>query len=382
MAELGRVVVAGGGVGGLTSALALQRAGVEVEVHEKYPRVAGRATGFTLWSYAIKARLDRGLDDAERLGSPIEVTEIRNQAGRLIEPMPVGEVSRKLGAPSCDVRRPDMQRALMALLGDGVVRMGSEVVGIEAMNGGAAVVLADGTRSRGDLIIGADGVNSVVRDHVAATPRLRYSGFAAWSGVLDGFGHELLQPNRHVEIWGRRAKAGVAHIGEGQVRWYVVRRAPAGTKDVAVDRQEILDHIASWYELIGAAVEAADPGSIVQSEAWDLEPLDTWVRGRVVLLGDSAHATTPFASMGACMTIQDAGVLVGHLTSGAPVEQAIATYEEDRKRRDEAVVQKSRWMGRLSMMHSPIATWLRDEAFAHMPEDKMRAVADELARGE
>jgi 2-polyprenyl-6-methoxyphenol hydroxylase-like FAD-dependent oxidoreductase len=111
--DLRRVVVVGGGVGGLTSALALKRAGIEVEVHEKYPHLAGRATGFTLWSYAIKELLGLGLGDPERIGAPVEVTEIHRQDGRLIEAMPVGEASRRLGAPSCDVRRPDLQAALI-----------------------------------------------------------------------------------------------------------------------------------------------------------------------------------------------------------------------------------------------------------------------------
>ncbi len=87
MADVGRAVIVGGGVGGLTSALALQRAGVEVEVHEKFSHLQGRATGFTLWSYAVKHLLDLGLDDPERIGGPIEVTEVRNQSGKLIEEM-------------------------------------------------------------------------------------------------------------------------------------------------------------------------------------------------------------------------------------------------------------------------------------------------------
>lgn len=381
MAELKRVVIAGGGVGGLTSALALQRAGVEVEVHEKYPHVASRASGFTLWSYAMKELLALGLEDAERIGSPIEVTEIHNQAGDLIEAMPVGEVSRELGAPSCDVRRPDLQRELIALLGDGVVRMGSEVVGVEQDANRATVLLAGGGRSSGDLVIGADGVHSVVREHVAGSSKLDYSGYSGWGGILDGFSHELLQPNRHVEIWARHGKGGVADVGNGSSRWYVVRKAPAGATDLPVLKDEIREHVTGWYELLRAAVEAAEPESIVQTEAWDLEPLDTWVDGRVVLLGDSAHATTPFASMGACMTIQDCRALVDRLVSDAPLEEALGTYQNARKERDEAVVRRSRKLGKLSMLHSPILGWLRDEAFTHMPEDKMRAVTEEMARG-
>jgi len=380
--DLKRVVVVGGGVGGLTSALGLQRAGVEVEVHEKYPDVASRASGFTLWSYAIKELLALGLDDPERIGSPIEVTEVRNQVGRLIEEMPVGEVSRELGAPSCDVRRPDMQRALIELLGDGVVRMGSEVVGVEQDSDSATVLLADGSRSSGDLVIGADGVHSVVRDHVAGSSKLNYSGYSGWGGILDGFAHELLQPNRHVEVWAQGSKGGVADVGNGQTRWYVVHKAPAGSKDLPVVKDEILAHISGWYELLRDAVDAAPPESIVQTEAWDLDPLDTWVDGRVVLLGDSAHATTPFASMGACMTILDCRALVDRLVSDAPFEEALGTYQNARKEHDESIVRHSRRLGKLQMLSSPIVGWLRDEAFTRMPEDKMRAVTEEMARGD
>lgn len=381
MAQLDRVVIVGGGVGGLTTALALRRAGVEVEVHERHPELAGRATGFTLWSYAIRHLVELGIEDPTEIGSPIEFTEIRNQEGRLIELMPVGEVSRKLGAPSCDVNRRDLQRVAIRLLGDGVVRMGSECVGVERDGEGAAAILRDGGRAAGDLVIGADGIHSTVRRSVTDREKLDYSGFAGWGGVLDGFEHELLEPNRHVEIWARGSKGGVADLGGGTCRWYVTHRAPPDGERT-VDKAEILGHVEGWYQLLVDAVEAADPASIVSTEAWDLEPLETWTSGRVVLVGDAAHATTPFASMGACMTIQDSVSLVEHLGSDASVEDALTAFVTERKQRDEGVVRESRRMGHLSQMHSPIATWLRDEAFSHMPEDKTRQVAEQLAAGE
>jgi len=200
--------------------------------------------------------------------------------------------------------------------------------------------------------------------------------------VLDGFEHELLKPNRHVEIWAKGSKGGVADIGNGSARWYVTQRAPAGGGDEAIDKERILKHIDGWYEVIRAAVEAADPGSIVTTEAWDMEPIDTWFDRRLVLLGDSAHLTTPFASMGAGMTIEDSVDLASHLTSDAPLADALSAYQEDRKKRDEDVVQKGRRMGKLQQLHSPLVSWLRDEAFEHMPPDKMRQVAEEMAKGE
>jgi 2-polyprenyl-6-methoxyphenol hydroxylase-like FAD-dependent oxidoreductase len=381
MADVERVVIVGGGVGGLTTALALQRVGIEVEVHEKYPQLAGRATGFTLWSYAIKHLQDLGLDDPTRIGSPIEVTEIHNQNGDLIEAMPVGEVSAKLGAPSCDVNRRDLQRVAIEMLGEEVVRMGSECVDVELDGDTATAVLADGGRAEGSLVIGADGAHSVTRGKVAPDAKVNYSGFSGWGGVLDGFEHELLKPNRHVEIWAHGSKGGVADIGNGAVRWYVTRRGPAGHEG-PVDKAQILEHIDGWYELLNAAVEAADPASIVTTEAWDMEPIDRWFDGRLVLLGDSAHLTTPFASMGACMTIDDAVNLVGHLTAASTVEDALSAFQTDRKKRDEDTVKEARKMGKLQQIHSPLVSWLRDEAFEHAPPDKMRQVAEEMAKGE
>jgi 2-polyprenyl-6-methoxyphenol hydroxylase-like FAD-dependent oxidoreductase len=377
--SLDKVVIVGGGVGGLTSALALRKAGVEVEVHEKYDHLATRATGFTLWSYAIKHLMDLGLDDPTRIGSPIEFTEIHNQRGDLIEEMPVGDVSRKLGAPSCDVRRGELQKVAIELLGDGVVRMGSECVDVDP--GTATVVLADGSSTSGDLVLGADGAHSVTRDKVAPGAKRHYSGYSGWGGVLDGFEHELMKPNRHVEIWARGSKGGVADIGQGAVRWYVMHRGQPGATG-QVDKDAILEHIDGWYELLRAAVEAADPSSIVTTEAWDMDPIETWSDRRLVLLGDSAHLTTPFAAMGACMTIEDAVSLAGHLTSEVPLADALAAYQADRKKRDEEVVKNGRRMGKLAQLHSPIAAWLRDEAFEHMGDDKMRQVTEEMAKGE
>jgi 2-polyprenyl-6-methoxyphenol hydroxylase-like FAD-dependent oxidoreductase len=382
MADLGRVVIVGGGVGGLTTALALKRAGVEVEVHEKHSQPAGRATGFTLWSYAISHLQDLGLDDPTRIGSPIEFTEIHNQRGDLIEEMPVGEVSRKLGAPSCDVNRRELQMVATELLGDGVVHMGSECVDVELNGDTATAVLAGGGRADGSLVVGADGAHSVTRDKVAPATKLHYSGFSGWGGVLDGFEHELLKPNRHVEIWAKGSKGGVADIGNGSARWYVTQRAAAGGADGAIDKDRILEHIDGWYELLRAAVEAAYPGSIVTTEAWDMNPIEAWFDRRLVLLGDSAHLTTPFASMGACVTIEDAVNLASHLTSDAPLEGALSAYQDDRKKRDEEIVKKARKMGTLQQLHSPLVSWLRDEAFEHMPADKMRQVAEEMAKGE
>jgi FAD-dependent urate hydroxylase len=382
MAAVRKAVIVGGGVGGLTAALALQRAGVAVEAHERHPGPQLHATGFTIWSYAIRLLTDLGVpaDELEKAGSAVDVTEIRNQEGKLLASLPVGDVSRKLGAPSYDMQRAGMLTAIAGRLSPGTLRWASECVGVEQDVTSATALLADGSRAAGDIVIGADGVHSVTRRAVAGPAELHYSGYSA-VGAVTAFTHPLLPPHYHIEMWGRGAKAGVADVGGGRARWYLTHKAPPGA-EAHVGKAEVLARTAGWYELLRAAVEATDEGQFARSEAWDLPPLDTWVSGRLVLLGDAAHATTPFAAMGANMAIADACALAARLTAGGDLGAALHAFQEERKAHTEAVVKHGRRMGLMTQLHSPILAWLRDQAFLHMPADKMEQVARAMAAGE
>ena len=296
MSPVGKVVIVGGGVGGLAAAIGLARAGVEVEVHEKYDHLARRASALTLWSFAIAALRELGIHDPDRFGTPIEFTEIRERDGTLIEEVPVGEVSRRLGSPSYEVDRREFRAACLDLLGEGIVRAGSECVGVEQDGRSATALLKGGGSASGDLLIGADGAHSVTRGTVAPDPRMEYGGYSAWAGVVEDFEHPLLEPGRHIEIWARGSIGGVADLGKGRARWYVTHNSPPGVGWGQVKMESIAEHVEGWYGILPAAVEAADPESIVTMEAWELEPLRSWVDRRVVLLGDAAHLTTPSVS--------------------------------------------------------------------------------------
>jgi 2-polyprenyl-6-methoxyphenol hydroxylase-like FAD-dependent oxidoreductase len=381
MATPDKVIVAGGGVGGLALALMLRRAGAEVEVHERHDGLQGRATGFTVWSYAIKRLLDAGLE-RERLdsiASELEATEIRTQEGEELMTLPVGEVSEKLGAPTCDVNRARLQQVLIDAVGTERVHFGSEVVDVEQDGDRATAVLAGGEPAVGDLVVGADGIHSTLRTKLVGERKLNYSGFAGGSGI-SRFTHDKLPARHHVELYGRDLKAGLGDVGDGHARWYMVYRAPAGSPPKS--KAELLELARDWYEPFQAAIEAANEDDIVTSEAWDLDPIPTWHEGRVVLLGDAAHATTPFAAMGACMAIEDAAVLAERLGSESGVETALSAYEDERKKKAEDVVKSSRRMQHLATLHSPILAWVRNEAFQHVPPEKLEEIAGQPAAGD
>ena len=382
MRDLGKVVIVGGGIGGLTLALTLHRAGIDCSVYEQHAlqedgSFQRRASGFTLWSYSITRLLSLGVK-VDRAGSPVEITEIRNQSGELIARMPVGEVSRKLGAPSYEIRRGDLLAAILAELPPETLKTGCQCTALFEQPEGTEVRFADGSMLKADLVIGADGIHSKVRTHVAGEVPLRYSGYSGASGVTN-YSHPDVPLHTHVDVWGRGGKAGVANVGDGMMRWYLTWKGSAESQKTL---EEILSRLKKWYPPLHTIVDTTPEEKILQSSYYDIAPLQKWILGNVVLLGDAAHATTPFAAMGANMAIVDASALATDLMESESTGAALHQFEESRKKRTEEIVRHGRRMSRLTQLHSPLAAWLRDQAFLHMPEKEMEKVALAMAAGD
>ncbi len=382
MDSIERVVIVGGGVGGLTVALALHRAGIPVEIHERHDSFQHHATGFTIWSHAVGSLLKLGVS-LESAGQPIEQTEIRNESGRLICHMPVGEISRSLGADSYEMQRAAMLKAIAAELPDGTLHWASECVGIEEDSDQVFVRLADGSRRQADLVIGADGIHSVTRETVAGKVSLRPSGYCGAAAVIT-FSHPECPPHTHIDVWGHGGKAGVADIGQGKLRWYTTWKSPHKHHDPEAghrSKAEILAHLQNWYGPIADVVRATPESEIRHNVSSDIAPITRWFQGRVVLLGDAAHATTAFAAMGANMAIEDAVELADLITKHNQIERVLEAFQESRKKRTEGIVKHSRFMARMTQLHSPLAAWLRDQAFLHMPPEEVERATREMASG-
>jgi 2-polyprenyl-6-methoxyphenol hydroxylase-like FAD-dependent oxidoreductase len=367
-----RVIVVGGGIAGLSAAISLRRTGNEAVVLERAPRVDPVGAGITLFANAMRALNRLGVGEAVAArGAPATRSAILTSHGRELTRVPSDLLEGTIA-----LHRADLQ-AELAAAGAGV-RLGVEVTAVEQGADGVVAVAADGGEERGDLLVGADGLSSVVRRAIADVP-IRYAGYTAWRGVSS----VPIEAGRLTESWGVGERFGLVDIGRGRTYWFATKNAPEGEPDEPGGRKaEILRRFSGWHEPIAAVVEAADESAILRNDVYYLEPLPRWSDGRVVLVGDAAHATTPGVGQGAAQAIEDAVVLVERLAGGDELTAALAGYEAIRRPRADAVLKISRRVDKAAQLANPLGCRLRNAVLRRLPERGQRRQLEPIVRHE
>jgi 2-polyprenyl-6-methoxyphenol hydroxylase-like FAD-dependent oxidoreductase len=367
-----RVIVVGGGIAGLSAAIALGRTGQEVVVLERAPRVDPLGAGITLFGNAMRA-LDRlGVGEAVAArGAPAMRSAILTCEGRELTHVPSDLLEGTIA-----LHRADLQAELAAAGGE--VRLGAQVTAVEQGDESVVAIAAEGGAERGDLLVGADGLSSVARRAIAEAP-IRYAGYTAWRGVSP----VPVEPGRLTESWGVGERFGLVDIGRGRTYWFATKNAPEGERDEPDGRKaEIVRRFSGWHEPIAAVAEAADESAILRNDVYYLEPLPGWSSGRVVLVGDAAHATTPGVGQGAAQAIEDAVVLADRLTRGDDLATALAEFEAIRRPRANAVLRMSRRVDKAAQLATPLAWRLRNALVRRLPERAQRRQLGPLVRYE
>jgi 2-polyprenyl-6-methoxyphenol hydroxylase-like FAD-dependent oxidoreductase len=356
-----KAIIVGGGIGGLTAAVALRRAGVEVTVFERAPELREIGAGIMLWANATRPLKRLGVyDEVWAAGAADIGGELRSWRGELILEIPTDVLRDRFGEANLAVHRTDLQGALFSSLPPGMVRLGAELTGFEQDGEGVLARFTDGREEKGDLLVGADGIHSSVRAQLFGRDEPRYAGYTAWRGIAE-VGGGCLPEGVGLNLWGRGSEFGLVSIGRGRFYWFVTKNAPEGEAESADGRKrEVLELLSGWHEPARAAVEATAELEILRNDIYDREPLRNWGVGRVTLLGDAAHPMTPNLGQGACQAIEDAVVLARCLGGGREVSSSLRLYEERRVRRTSTVVRRSRLVGRITQLENPLLRSLRD----------------------
>jgi 2-heptyl-3-hydroxy-4(1H)-quinolone synthase len=366
------VIVVGAGIGGLSAASALSREGHRVTLVERAAAFEAVGAGIVLAPNAVHVLAGLGVDLAGA-GQPLAHMEVRTAADDLLTTMDLRALRLRFG-PTYGIARPALHALLAeALPGDVEVVLDAGVERVEDAAGRVAVTWPGGSRTA-DLVVGADGLRSAVRTLVDGPAALRYSGTTCWRGVVP-----LDVGDTAVEAWGDGTRVGVVPVGAGAAYYYLVRTAPEHAPAPA-SADGFRAVFAGYRGVAGRLVASLDD---VPPLHHDLSELDRpfWGRGRVLLLGDAAHAMTPNQGQGAAMAIEDARALALALRPGAGgADGALDRYRQLRARRVRGVQLTSRRIGTVAHLGGRRVARLRDAAMRLTPASAGTRTFERLVR--
>lgn len=402
-------VIVGGGIGGLAAAIGLRRTGWDVTVLERVPAIRPVGAGLVLQANGLRCLDTLGVGAKVRADGSDDVTGgTRRADGRWLARISAGELEQALGTPAVGIHRATLHEILLSALPPATVITGAEVVEVTegglvtyrqapsqaacGPDGGARDASDRDTSGRhtvsADLVVGADGIHSVVRGLLwpeAAPPA--YIGVTAWRGVTPVWDHDLVVGLS----WDRGAEFGIVPLADHRVYWFAALNAPPrdpqaalgtpardpqaglgtrpGDPQAALDRPggderaRVLARFGGWHVPIPELIGATE--TVLRDDLACLDdPLRTYVKGRVVLLGDAAHAMVPHLGQGANQALEDAVTLaaVAHRSDG------LRAYDRLRRTRSQRVAKASRIAGRFGQqLSAPGAVALRNTAMRVIP---------------
>jgi 2-polyprenyl-6-methoxyphenol hydroxylase-like FAD-dependent oxidoreductase len=362
----GRVAVVGGGIGGLTAALALRGVGVEAQVLERAPVLREVGAGIGLWPNAIHVFERLGLGSAVReLGGRHLGGAVATRHGRRLSTQPAEVLEARWDAPTVAVLRAELQTLLAAALPEDALRLGVELTSLRTRHHAVELLLADGEVTHADLVVGADGLRSTVRRCVLGDGTPRYRGYTSWRGFGHrGTAHRL---DGATELWGHGERFGLLPGREERLIWYASANSPEGGRAPRGERDELLGRFGGWPEPIPTTLDAMPDDAIVRTDVYDRPVTRRWISRQIALLGDAAHPMTPDLGQGACQAIVDAWVLADCVRRSGTTVDALREYERRRWRTAAIATVVARTLGRVGQWQHPIACRLRDELVRATP---------------
>lgn len=363
--------ILGGGIGGLTIAIALQRKNFDVVVYESAPQLKAVGAGLGLAGNAMKAFREIGIaDDVMKESKILKRVVIRNPKGKVLISTDSEEVSKRFGVVNnFTIHRADLHHVLISKLKPGTIQLGKICMDFQQTAQGVKLFFKDFSTAEADYLIAADGVHSMARKKLIKESKTRYAGYTCWRGVTDEL-PENFNPDETSETWGQGTRVGIVPMTKGRVYWFVCVNATADDPLMrSLTPMDLLTFCGDFHDPIPALIRKTN--KMIWNDIIDIEPISQFAFDRVVLMGDAAHATTPNMGQGACMAIEDA-VVLANLIEQSPVEEAFKLFEARRIRRTTKIVNDSWQLGKMAQWENPFMTSLRNMMISLVP----KSVAD------
>jgi salicylate hydroxylase/6-hydroxynicotinate 3-monooxygenase len=353
-----QIAIIGAGIGGLAAAALLARAGHEVNVHEQAPAFARVGAGIQMAPNAVKVLRALGIEERVRaiaFQSAVALSREWN-TGEVTSELKLGrEVEERYGAPYLFLHRADLHAAIASVVPQGIVHLGRKLTKLTQQAGDVELEFSDGTQVRADMVVGADGVHSLVRETLLGPEQPRFTGRVAYRTTFPASRLGVPITPARTKWWGPDRHMVVYYVSSNLDELYFVTSVPESAEWMTPeswsskgDLQELRAAYAGFHPEVQAVLEACP--EVYKWALLDRDPLSRWWEGRVALLGDACHPMTPYMAQGAAAALEDAAVLTRCLEAvgrGGPAK-AFALYQATRKPRASAI-----------QTNSSTNTWLR-----------------------
>lgn len=369
-----KVAIIGGGIGGLTTALALLKNNLDVTIYESATEIKPVGAGIIMANNAMQVFDKLGIrQKIEKAGHKISTITITDPQLKTLSDVQLDTFERKYGVYNTAIHRADLQMILAEEIGFENIKLSKRLSKIEQGNG-YQLTFEDGSFVNTDVVIGADGIKSVVRQQVFNIGKLRSSKQKCWRGVSE-FDWTAKYNHQAVEAWGKGKRFGFVRINDQKVYWYAVVN-----ENLVKNPNHLAELFADFNPEVPRMISETPKEKIFVNDIIDLEPIYQWQKDRVCLIGDAAHATTPNMGQGACQAIEDAYVIGKLFGEGKNVDEVFKQYEELRMKKAHYIVNTSSTIGKVSHYENSLAAWLRNTLLKATPssinEKQMEKVFD------
>ena len=341
-----KAIVIGGGIGGMSAAIALERAGIETAVYEAVKEMKPVGAAISIWPNGVKCLNTLGLKSQLRaLGGNMAFMAYQDFAsGATLTRFSLEPLVKQVGEYPYPVARAELQAMLIDSYGRERVSFGKRVTEIIQHNSGVTACFSDGTTAQGDLLIAADGAHSVIRQAVLDEQvERRYAGYVNWNGLVE-IDDAFAPADQWTTFVGEGKRVSLMPVSQNRFYFFFDVPLPKGlAEDRSTLKADLARYFHGWAQPVQRLIDAIDPATTNRVEIHDIEPFSRFVRGRVALLGDAAHSTTPDIGQGGCAAMEDAVVLASALSAHSlGIEDALLRYEARRVERTRDLVLKAR----------------------------------------
>jgi 2-polyprenyl-6-methoxyphenol hydroxylase-like FAD-dependent oxidoreductase len=347
--------IIGAGIGGLTTALMLKQKGLNIAIYESSDEIKPVGAGIIIANNGMQVFQKLGIQDKiEKAGNKISYMKITDTQLNTISVVDLTEYEKKYGVHNIAIHRGELQKILANEIGYDKINLSKRLSKIEK-TALFKLTFDDNSTIETKLLIGADGIKSVVRNQLFDESHLRNANQICWRGIC-----EINLPEKYNselnEAWGKGKRFGFVKISKKKVYWYALTNA----KNTNSDEVNLIENFKEFHKDILNIILATDKNKIVVSEIFDLKPINKWQDKNVCLIGDAAHATTPNLGQGACQAIEDAYVLGKLLDNGIAIENTFKEYEKLRRKKAHAIVNTSWAVGKMAHIENGLGIWLRN----------------------